>query len=49
MKTKVKITAYQKALALMERETARAIAQVEHLEKLYEELKKRQVPLDRSR
>lgn len=49
MKTKAKITSYQKAIALMERETARAIAQVEHLEKLYEELKKKQIPLDRSR
>ena len=49
MKTKVKITAYQKALALMERETARAVAQVNSLEKLYEEMKKAKIPLDKSR
>lgn len=35
---KKKITAHQKALDLMQRETNRAIAHVEFLEKLYKEM-----------
>lgn len=49
MKAKAKTTSYQKAVALMERETARAVAQVNFLEKLYEEMKKAKIPLDKSR
>lgn len=40
MKTKVKKSNYQKALERMERETARAVAHVEALSKLYAKSKK---------
>ena len=40
MKKVKKQTAYQKAVERMNRETARAIAHVEFLEKLYSEAKK---------
>lgn len=36
---KKKVTNYQKALERMERETARAVAHVHNLEKLYEEMR----------
>ena len=41
MKTKkVDLSAYQKATMLMDRETSRAIAQVQMLKKLYAEIQK---------
>ena len=45
MKTKTKkhkISSYQKAIGRMEKETKRAIAHVDFLSKLYEEMKKTQ-------
>lgn len=45
---KKRLTEYQKAMVLMDRETNRAIAHVEMLKKLYAEAKKKvKLPLDK--
>ena len=38
---KKKITSYQKAVDMMERETNRALAHVDRLNKMYQEMKKK--------
>lgn len=43
LKKKRKVSAYQKALERMEKETHRAVAHVELLSKLYEEVVKKKI------